>query len=115
MDKANMSESTRICFSDSIGSYGRSAPRKEASADWLVQNPNQDPGSDYGKQKREIRGLLKKSKYDTRWAIIPGVLNSDEKWGAGTTEYALDMILHAVQKKKYVCPIDPEQYLPMIY
>jgi len=25
------------------------------------------------------------------------------------------MILHAVQKKKYVCPIDKEMYLPMIY
>jgi threonine 3-dehydrogenase len=49
MDKANMPESTRICFSDSIGSYGLSAPRKEATADWLVKNPEQDPGSDYGK------------------------------------------------------------------
>jgi len=49
MDKANMPAETKICFSDSIGSYGRSAPRNEATADWLVENPTQDPGSDYGK------------------------------------------------------------------
>ena len=39
MDDENMSESTQICFSDSIGSYGRSAPRDNATADWLVNNP----------------------------------------------------------------------------
>jgi len=49
MDKAKMPETTKICFSDSIGSYGRSAPRNEATADWLVANPTQDPGSEYGK------------------------------------------------------------------
>jgi len=39
MDTANMPASTKICFSDSIGSYGRSAPRENATADWLVANP----------------------------------------------------------------------------
>lgn len=58
---------------------------------------------------------MKASKYDTRWAVIPGVLHSDKTWGAGTTEYALDMILHAFQKKEYVCPIHADMHLPMIY
>lgn len=44
-----MPASTKICFSDSIGSYGLKAPREGATADWLVENPTQDPGSDYGK------------------------------------------------------------------
>lgn len=39
MDIAKMPASTKICFSDSIGSYGRSAPRENATADWLVANP----------------------------------------------------------------------------
>ena len=38
----------KICFSDSIGSYGNEAPRHEATASWLVEHPQQDPGSDYG-------------------------------------------------------------------
>jgi threonine 3-dehydrogenase len=49
MDEAKMPASTKICFSDSIGSYGLKAPREGATADWLVENPTQDPGSDYGK------------------------------------------------------------------
>ena len=39
MDEQSLPESTMICFSDSIGSYGRSAPRDKATADWLVENP----------------------------------------------------------------------------
>jgi nucleoside-diphosphate-sugar epimerase len=45
-----------INFSDSIGSYGAECPRETAiPAAWLVENPKQDPGSDYGRQKRECR------------------------------------------------------------
>ena len=89
----------RICFSDSIGSFGSEAPRAAASASWLVRNPTQDPGSDYGRQKRACRELMaafsKSHGFDTRWCVIPGVLHSDETWGGGTTEYALDAILSA--------------------
>ena len=31
----------RLCFSDSIGSFGASAPRDAATAAWLVANPEQ--------------------------------------------------------------------------
>ena len=41
-----------ICFSDSIGSYGKEAPREGATAKWLLENPGQDPGSDYGEERR---------------------------------------------------------------
>ena len=58
---------------------------------------------------------MKESKYDTRWAIIPGVLHCDATWGSGTTEYALDAIMCACQQKSYECPVDEKQYLPMIW
>lgn len=38
----------KLCFTDSIGSFGASAPRSGATARWLHDNPDQDPGSDYG-------------------------------------------------------------------
>ena len=94
MDKAKLPASTRLLFSDSIGSFGGDAPRVGASAQWLVKNPTQDPGSAYGVQKRGCRELLRASKYDTRFAVIPGVLHNAPNWGAGTTEYALDAIAH---------------------
>ena len=36
----------RICFTDSIGSFGADAPRRGTTARWLTENPGQDPGSD---------------------------------------------------------------------
>ena len=49
----------RICFTDSIGSFGAEAPREGTTARWLTENPEQDPGSDYGLQKRGCRELMK--------------------------------------------------------
>ena len=49
----------RIVFSDSIGSLGATAPREECPASWLPANPQQDPGSDYGVQKRACRDLMR--------------------------------------------------------
>jgi threonine 3-dehydrogenase len=145
---------SRLCFSDSIGSFGASAPRDEAPASWLVERPTQDPGSDYGRQKRGCRELMQcysggrqqpslspphspthyhttmsschaavsvptvraeKRGFDTRWAVIPGVLHADATWGGGTTEYALDAILCAARgDATFACPVPLDTPLPMI-
>ena len=109
----------RICFTDSIGSYGASAPRSGATARWLTENPTQDPGSDYGLQKRGCRELMKsfaeESGGDSRFAVLPGVLHSEPIWGNGTTEYALDALIAASKNEPYVCPVDLDVKLPMIF
>lgn len=109
----------RICFSDSIGSFGRMSPRDNAAANWLIAHPEQDPGSDYGVQKRLCRDLLhqysEEHGFDTRFVVIPGVLHSEAVWGGGTTEYVLDAIKCAAEGTEYVCPISPHTQLPMIY
>ena len=113
--------SSCICFSDSIGSFGREAPRLNCTAAWLTSHSTQDPGSDYGKQKRECRELMSnwvKKKpngvRDSRFAVIPGVLHTDSTWGDGTTEYVLAAIQCAVNNVEYVCPIPRNVSLPMI-
>jgi nucleoside-diphosphate-sugar epimerase len=57
-----------------------SSPRHDATARWLMENPDQDPGSDYGVQKRECRDLLhvyaSQHGFDSRFIIIPGVLHT---------------------------------------
>lgn len=117
----------RICFTDSIGSFGASAPRREATARWLHENPKQDPGSDYGRQKRKCRELMatfaQEHGGDPRFAVLPGVLHSEPVWGNGTTEYALDALLAAPHQQTkhnlptsnaYVCPVDPDVRMPMV-
>lgn len=108
----------KICFSDSIGSYGAESPRDQVAARWLVECPTQDPGSDYGRQKRECRALLKEFEEaggDARWAVIPGVLHCEPSWGGGTTEYALDAIQCAAEGSEYTCTVPSETLLPMIF
>eukprot|EP00750_Incisomonas_marina_P031518 INCI8222.1.p1 GENE.INCI8222.1~~INCI8222.1.p1 ORF type:complete len:379 (+),score=48.61 INCI8222.1:131-1267(+) len=109
----------RVCFTDSIGSFGHTAPRVDAPARWLVENPAQDPGSDYGRQKCECRELLstfsKKYGLDTRWAVVPGVLHTDTRWGGGTTEYAMDAVKAAVEERVFECPVPLDATLPMIH
>lgn len=110
-----------ILFSDSIGSYGSTSPRLHATARWLTENPTQDPGSDYGKQKRYCRELIKKWSSEnpdrsSRFAVIPGVLHRDESWGAGTTEYVLDAIKTSKEKiYTYISTVPLHTYLPMIW
>ena len=67
----------KICFTDSIGSFGGTAPRTHATARWLHENPSQDPGSDYGRQKRACRELMSRFSREhggdvRRPASIPG-------------------------------------------
>lgn len=118
----------KICFTDSIGSFGAEAPRSGATARWLTENPTQDPGSDYGLQKRGCRELMakfaKEQGGDPRFAVLPGVLHSEPIWGNGTTEYALDALLAAPHQATkhglptgdaFVCPVDPDVKMPMIF
>lgn len=109
----------RICFTDSIGSFGASSPRQDCSARWLAENPNQDPGSDYGIQKRGCRELMQQYQQDhgldTRFAVLPGVLHSEALWGNGTTEYALEALQAASWGQNYVCPLDLDVRMPMVW
>lgn len=108
----------RICFTDSIGSFGTTAPREQCTARWLTENPNQDPGSDYGRQKKGCRELMKDfaaAGGDPRWAVLPGVLHSEAVWGQGTTEYALEAMQAAARDDSFVCPIEPHVVMPMVF
>ena len=52
---------------------------------------------------------------DPRFAVLPGVLHSEPIWGNGTTEYALDALLAASKGVPYVCPVELDVKLPMIF
>jgi len=90
----------------------------------MGENPTQDPGSDYGRQKRGCRELMSAFaekevingwRGDPRWAVLPGVLHAEPFWGKGTTEYALDAIQAAARGQEFECPVEPSVVIPMIY
>merc|ERR1712194_202772 len=105
----------KIMFTDSIGSMGAESPRKDCTARWLCENPQQDPGSDYGVQKRGIRELMQKFDGDARFAVLPGILHSEAIWGAGTTEYALEAMRAATKGVVYLCPLETNVTMPMLF
>lgn len=115
-----MSESgvKRLIWTDTIASFGAQAPRTKCSARWLTENPEQDPGSDIGVQKREVRRVMKQfltdQGGDPRWAIVPCVLHTENVWGPGLTSYPLDALRAASDGFPYSCPVDPDVQLPMI-
>jgi len=118
LEAMKAAKASKICFTDSIGSFGADAPRRNATARWLTENPTQDPGSAYGLQKRGCRELLcgfSAHGGDTRWAVVPGVLHGEGQWGNGTTEYALEAILAAHKNIPYAAPLADDVTLPMIF
>lgn len=116
----------KICFADSFFSFGAEAPRQNATARWLVENPKQDPGSEPGKRKRGCRDALtefaREFGGDARFAVLPGLLHSGSfhvsdfrpTWKA-VTEYPLEAMQHAARGGPFVCPIDPDLRLPMAF
>ena len=95
----------------------RLSPRTNCSARWLIDNPDQDQESDYGRQKRAVRNIIADFETgggDPRVAVLPNVLHSEPVWG-GTTEYALDAMLAASKGETYACPVDPDVPLPMVF
>jgi len=62
--------------------------------------------------------------FDTRFAVLPGVLHTNAVWGNGTTEYALDALLKAPHQATrlglpaegaFECPIPFDVRMPMIF
>jgi threonine 3-dehydrogenase len=108
----------KMIFADSIASFSAAAPRKDCPARWLQENPDEEPVAEIGNQKRECRALLKsfgEAGGDGRYAVIPSVLHIEAAWGAGLTSYPLDAMRAAVDGLPYVCPVDTDKALPMIY
>jgi len=109
----------KLMFMDGIASFGPHAPRADVSASWLAKNVEQDPGCEYGVQKRKCRELMKefseKHGADTRFAILPVVLHSEGRWGNSVLEYPLQAFKAAVDGETMTCPVSPDVKLPMIF
>ena len=52
---------------------------------------------------------------DFRCLRYPGIISSEVPPGGGTTDYAVWMYHKAIERRKYVCPLLPDEPLPMMY
>lgn len=98
----------------SIGAFGPNTPKE-----FTPQDTIQRPTSIYGVTK--VAGELlcdyyfKRYGVDTRGVRYPGIISNLTPPGGGTTDYAVDIYYAAVRTKSYLCFLEGDTYLDMIY
>ena len=103
-----------VFFPSSIGAFGPSTP-KDATPQVTIQRPT----SIYGVTK--VSGELLCDYYasrfnvDTRGVRLPGLVSYVAAPGGGTTDYAVEMFIHAVRYGRYTCFIQAGTRVDMMY
>ncbi|MBN2185224.1 MAG: L-threonine 3-dehydrogenase [Candidatus Krumholzibacteriota bacterium] len=98
----------------SIGAFGPDTPLDNTPQDTVMR-----PHSMYGVTK--VSGELLCDYYNLRYGIdtrgvrYPGIISHGTLPGGGTTDYAVEIYYKAVLDKKYVCYLDPDTSLDMMY
>ena len=104
----------KVFFPSSIGAFGPGTPR-DATPQVTVQRPN----TIYGVTK--VSGELLCDYYahrfgvDTRGLRLPGLVSYVAAPGGGTTDYAVEMFIHAVRYQRYSCFLASDTRLDMMY
>lgn len=92
---------------------------KDAGKDMTKDDTILNPTTIYGicKVLLEHLGCYYHRKYgvDFRCMRYPGMIAAETLPGGGTTDYAVHMYHYALKGQKYVCPVLPNEPLPMMY
>ena len=103
-----------VFWPSSIAVFGPSTPREETPQHTVL-----DPTTMYGVTKRSGELLCRyyhhRYDVDVRSLRYPGLISYETEPGGGTTDYAVDMFLHAANGVSYTCFVRPDTRLPMMY
>lgn len=104
----------KLITPSSIAAFGPDAPKEHT--------PNEtplNPTTMYGVTKVAGEKLLQyyflKYGLDTRSLRYPGIISGETAPGGGTTDYAVDLYIHAVSNEPYACFIQEDTPLPFMY
>ncbi len=104
----------KVFWPSSIAAFGLTTPRKLTPQHTILE-----PTTIYGIAK--VSGELLCQYYYNRYGVdvrslrYPGLIGWKADPGDGTTEYAIHIFYAAIKEGKYVCPLKPNTYLPMMY
>jgi nucleoside-diphosphate-sugar epimerase len=104
----------RIFWPSSIAVFGATTP-----ADHTPQKTIIEPETVYGISKQAGEGWCrwyhKTHGVDVRSLRYPGLISWKTPPGGGTTDYAIDIFRAAVAEETYICFLDANEALPMMY
>jgi len=104
----------KVFWPSSIAVFGPTTPKTETP-----QRAVMEPSTVYGISKqtgeRWCEYYFNKYNVDVRSIRYPGLVSYKTLPGGGTTDYAIDIYHKAIKHKKYVCFLNAETTLPMMF
>lgn len=114
LEAARLGWVQQVFWPSSIAVFGPVTRKRMVPQDAIL-----DPTTVYGisKQSGEYWSRYYHEKYgvDVRSLRYPGLIGHRSKPGGGTTDYAVDIYIHAAKSEPYTSFLNADQALPMMY
>lgn len=114
LDIAREEKLHKVYWPSSIAVFGPTSPKQFCPQQTIIE-----PTTVYGISK--YAGEFWCNYYHQRYGVdvrsirYPGLISYKSAPGGGTTDYAVEIYLEAIEKQKYTCFLSEDTYLPMMY
>ncbi len=114
LDIAREEKLHKVYWPSSIAVFGPTSPRQNCPQQTIIE-----PVTVYGISKYAgefwCNYFFQRYGVDVRSIRYPGLISYKSAPGGGTTDYAVEIFLEALEEKKYECFLKEDTYLPMMY
>lgn len=114
LDIAREEKLHKVYWPSSIAVFGPTSPKQLCPQQTIIE-----PTTVYGISK--YAGEFWCNYYHQRYGVdvrsirYPGLISYKSAPGGGTTDYAVEIYIEAIEKQKYTCFLSEDTFLPMMY